>query len=209
MGESVEKYSLATYGKIIAVTRQMLLNDDLNAFSRLPVALGAQAANLESDAVWYQILKNANMNDGVALFHASHNNVGTGVIATAGVSAGREAMAKQKGLDGVAVLNLEPMLLLLPKALQTAAEQFRGQLYPATTSAVVPDSMTKLAIVAEPRLDLGVTFDGDTLAGSTLQWFFAVSHRIDAVQERERHAFGADLCIAALRVIVHDVVSFF
>jgi hypothetical protein len=183
MGEAVEKYRLATYGKIISITRQVLINDDLNAFGRIPVSLGVQAANLESDAVWYQLLKNAAMNDGVALFHATHANTGTGAISTASVSAGREAMSKQKGLDGVTVLNLEAAMFLVPKALVTAAEQFRGTLYPATTSSVVPDDLRKLGIISEPRLDLGVTFDGDTVAGSATQWYLAATPtQIDVVE---------------------------
>jgi hypothetical protein len=184
VGESVEKYRIATYGKIISITGRVLIDDDLNAFGRIPLALGAQAANLESDAVWYQILKNAAMNDSVALFHATHGNLGSALaIDVPGVSAGREAMAKQKGLDGKTVLNLEPQLLLVPKALQTTAEKFHGQLYPATTSAVVPDSMTKLAIVSEPRLDLGVTFDGDTVAGSATAWYLAATPtQIDTIE---------------------------
>jgi hypothetical protein len=183
LGEGVEKYKLATYGKIIPVTRQVLINDDLNAFSRIPVALGRQAATLESDAVWYQILKNAAMNDGIALFHATHGNLGSGAIAAAGVSAGREAMSKQKGLDGKTVLNLEPAMILVPVAKLTVAEQFRGTIYPATTSAVIPDSLSKLAIVSEARLDMGVTFDGDTVAGSTDVWYLAANPtQIDVVE---------------------------
>src|SRR5215211_4785866 len=38
MGEAVEKYTLATYGKIVSFSRRALVNDDLDAFARLPLA---------------------------------------------------------------------------------------------------------------------------------------------------------------------------
>ena len=52
MGESKETYQLATYGRIMALTRQTLINDDLDAFTRIPAAFGASAADLESDMVY-------------------------------------------------------------------------------------------------------------------------------------------------------------
>ena len=57
-----------------AITRKALVNDDLDAFARIPQKFGRMAKNLESDLVWYQILKNANMADGNALFSAAHRN---------------------------------------------------------------------------------------------------------------------------------------
>ena len=48
-GEAQEHYQVATYGKIIGITRQTLINDDLDAFTRIPQLFGRAAANLESD----------------------------------------------------------------------------------------------------------------------------------------------------------------
>ena len=52
MGEGREVYALLTYGRIIGITRQTLINDDLDAFTRIPSAFGASAADLESDLVY-------------------------------------------------------------------------------------------------------------------------------------------------------------
>jgi phage major head subunit gpT-like protein len=174
MSDTSEKYSVATYGKVVAITRQVLVNDDLDAFTRIPMAFGRQAANLESDTVWAIITANAAMADGVALFHATHKNLGTaGAISVATVGAGRVAMATQTGLDGVSLLNLDPTYLVVPKALETTAEQFRGQLYPATTGNIVPDSLKRLGIIAEPRLD----------AASTSNWYLAADPgQIDTIE---------------------------
>lgn len=66
-GEASTQYALATYGKIIAFSRQMLINDDLGAFTRVATSFGARAAQLEGDLVYAILLQNPAMSDGVAL----------------------------------------------------------------------------------------------------------------------------------------------
>ena len=51
-------YKLATYGEIVALTRKVIINDDLQAFTRVPALLGVAAACLESDTVWGIIISN-------------------------------------------------------------------------------------------------------------------------------------------------------
>lgn len=186
MNEGKESYSIATYGKVVGITRQVLVNDDLNAFSRIPVAFGVQAAQLESDLVWAQILANPTMGDSVALFHATHKNLMTAAaISTTSLSAGRALMALQTGLDGKTVLGLTPTYMVVPVALQTLAEQLRGQIYPAKNSDVLPDSLRNLVIIAEPRLDNGITRPdiGITVAGSASNWYLAGSPGIVDIVE--------------------------
>ena len=63
----------------VAITRQVLINDDLDAFTRIPAMYGNSIAQLESDVVWGIITSNPAMADGTALFHANHKNLaGTG-----------------------------------------------------------------------------------------------------------------------------------
>lgn len=78
MTEGVEQYALATYGRIVPITRVAIINDDLGAFDRLPMMLGRQAASLENSTVYGVLTANAAMNDTVALFHADHGNLMTG-----------------------------------------------------------------------------------------------------------------------------------
>src|SRR6185437_2447264 len=53
-----QNYSLATYGGVVALTRKPIINDDLQAFTRIPAILGVAAARLESDTVWAVITTN-------------------------------------------------------------------------------------------------------------------------------------------------------
>jgi hypothetical protein len=177
IAESKETYKLATYGRIVSITRQTIINDDLSAFTRIPAGFGVAAATLESDTVWGIITSNPAMGDGVTLFHANHANLNTGAgsaLALAGLGAGMAAMAKQKGLDGVTVLNVQPRYLVVPVALQlTAFQMIAPNLAPAKSADLVPDYIRALTPIAEPRLD----------AASTAAWYlFASPDQIDTVE---------------------------
>ncbi|MBY5562173.1 HK97 family phage prohead protease [Rhizobium leguminosarum] len=176
IGEGKEIYRLATYGKIISISRQVLINDDIDAFSRLPSAFGMQAAQLESDLAWGAILSNPIMGDGIPLFHANHRNVMTAAaIDIAPVAQGRALFAGQTGFEGRTILGLTPIYLIVPVALQTRAEQFLGHIYPANVADVVPDGLQRLSVIAEPRLDLGISRPDDDInvPASGAAWYLA------------------------------------
>ena len=141
LGESKESYRVKTYGRVVAITRQVLINDDLDAFTRIPAMYGNSIAQLESDVVWSIITSNPAMADGKSLFDVSHKNLaGTGTaLAVDAVGAGRAAMAKQTGLDKKTILNIRPAFLIVPAALELKAEQLVAQnIVPASSGDVVP-----------------------------------------------------------------------
>jgi hypothetical protein len=176
LGESKESYKVKTYGRVVAITRQTLINDDLDAFTRIPAMYGNSIAQLESDVVWGIITANPAMADGNALFHPTHKNLaGTGAaLDVSSVGAARAAMAKQTGLDKKTVLNVRPAFLIVPASLELKAEQLVAQnLVPAATSSVVPQSIRTLAPISEPRLD----------AASETAWYLAASpNQIDTIE---------------------------
>ncbi len=169
LGEAQESYRIETFGKVIGITRQVLINDDLDAFTRVPALFGTSAATLESDVVWGVFTGNPAMADGAALFHASHRNLaGSGAaLDVAGLAKARTAMAQQRGLDGRTLLNVRPSYLVVPSALELAAEQLLAQnIAPAKAADVVPASIRSLAVIAEPRLDP---------ASGAVPWFLVAS----------------------------------
>ncbi|HOT82583.1 MAG TPA: Mu-like prophage major head subunit gpT family protein [Candidatus Defluviicoccus seviourii] len=177
IGEGKERYRVETWGKVIGITRQVIINDDLDAFTRVPSLFGTAAATLESDVVWGIVTSNPNMADGVALFHASHKNLtGTGTaLDVANLGKARTAMAKQTGLDGKTVLNIRPAFLVIPSSLELTAEQMIAQnLVPATVANVVPASIRSLAVIAEPRLD--------PASGAVPWYLFASPSAIDTIE---------------------------
>ncbi|MBF0341829.1 MAG: peptidase U37 [Magnetococcales bacterium] len=176
LGEGKESYRVETYGKIISISRQVLVNDDLNAFTRIPQLFGVAAANLESDVVWGILTSNPNMGDGVALFHANHKNLAAAgtVISVASLGLARKTMAVQTGIDGLTTINVRPAFILVPAALEVTAEQLLAvNMIPAKSTDVVPQSLRTLTVIAEPRLD----------AVSSTAWFMSANPgQIDTVE---------------------------
>ena len=157
IGEGKESYQLATYGRIVSITRQTIINDDLNAFADMPARFGRAAADLESDIVWGIITGNAAMNDGVALFHADHGNLaGAGAIAVATLSAMRAAMRVQKSLDARPI-NVAAAYLLVPAALETVAQQYTSADFVSAKSSDINPFKSSLQVITEPRLDVAST----------------------------------------------------
>ncbi|MDA3970266.1 MAG: Mu-like prophage major head subunit gpT family protein [Desulfobulbaceae bacterium] len=121
-----EKYRVISKGRLVRLTRQMLINDDLRAFTRITSMFGAAARRMEADAVYGLITANPLMADGKNLFHADHNNLEATValqatINSGNLSAARTAMRKQKGMAGE-LLNIVPGFVLVPLEQETDSE---------------------------------------------------------------------------------------
>lgn len=172
VGEGKESYKLATYGRIIGITRQTLINDDLSAFANLPAQFGRAAANLESDIVWGIVTTNAALNDSIALFHANHGNLGAGAIGVTGLDAGRAAMRIQKSVDGQ-FINVMPSFLIVPAAKETLAQQYTSADFVSAKSSDINPFKSALQVLVEPRLD----------ANSTSVWYLAADPmNIDTIE---------------------------
>jgi Caudovirus prohead serine protease len=167
IGEGKEEYQLATYGRIFAITRQALINDDTDAFARVPTMFGRKARILESNLAWLQITSNPTMGDGNLLFSTAHANLATaaqlGPISVAALGYGRASMRNQTSLDGD-LMNLSAQYLLVPPSLETVADQYVTLIVPNIGSSVNP-FMGRLTVIAEPRLE----------AASSSAWYLAAS----------------------------------
>jgi hypothetical protein len=126
LAESSEKFRVITYGAKFAITREAIINDDLDALTRIPRVMGEGAARVIGDGVYGALIANAVMGDGLPLFSTQHNNlaVGQGGVPTVDKLAAAELlMSRQTDAFG-AKLNLQPTLYIAPVALRAASEQF-------------------------------------------------------------------------------------
>lgn len=142
------------YGKIIAITWEAIVNDDLGVFTRIPTALGAAAAQTESDAVWSLILGNANFTDGKPFFDASHGNVAAsgGAINATTLAAARASLRKQKSKAGQ-FLNVEPKYLVVGPDKELEAYQYTSSLYvPAKNSDINDPRNAQLTVIVDARI---------------------------------------------------------
>jgi hypothetical protein len=125
-GESREVFRIITKGKLFAITRQAIVNDDLNSITRVPKAFSWSAKNGLNADVYAALVANAVMGDGKALFHADHGNFveehSGAAPGIATLTAARLAMRTQTGLNGQ-TLNISPRFLIIPAALETTADE--------------------------------------------------------------------------------------
>jgi len=176
--EQAETIQLATYGKLFAITRQAIINDDLSAFTQIPARMGRAASRLVGDLAYGVITANPLLTDGVAFFAAGHNNLnlgGAAVISAASVAASRNGMALQTDASNSATgLNIRPSYLLTPLAIEDAATVLMAsETNPISVNSRVPNPVRNLAqVVSDPRLD----------ADSTTRWYMAASQVFDTIE---------------------------
>jgi len=154
--EAAESYSIDTFGKIIALSRKALVNDDLGAFNDLSGKLGMAAAEFENQTL-IDLLESGSgngptMSDTKALFHADHGNkAGSGAAPDeTTLSAARLAMRKQTGLSGRRI-NVQPKFLLVPPDLETTAEKLLATIQAAKADDVNPFG-GKFELLVDARL---------------------------------------------------------
>ncbi|WP_244149841.1 ClpP-like prohead protease/major capsid protein fusion protein [Xenorhabdus thuongxuanensis] len=154
LGDKGATIALATYGELFSITRQAIINDDMNMLTDVPMKLGRAAKATIGDLVYATLIDNPALSDGDALFGEAHNNLLSGTIDVDTISQGRQAMRRQK--DGERALNIRPAFMLVPTALETLAIQVvgSGSVKGADVNANIINPIRNLAeIIAEPRLD--------------------------------------------------------
>lgn len=213
--EAKESYRLATYARKFGVTRQVIVNDDLGAFTDAGRKMGQGAAATEAQLLVDILTANSGagptMSDGNPLFHSTHKNLATvpgtpwkgetppafeGLIA-----AGRLAMRKQVGLSGE-LIAVTPRYLIVPSAGETAAEKALAAFTPTRAEDVNP--FRNLTLVVEPRLpdDDAWYIAADPAEVDGLEWAYLegaegpqvdsrASFDVDGLEMRVRLDFGA------------------
>jgi len=172
--DGAETFQIRTYGKIISVTRQGIVNDDLSAFDRLPVMMGGACREKEASALVSVLTTNAALSDGGALFNSTavstpggHANLSTGTgsaLSATSLAAAVKSMRLQRGLDLETPINIEPIYLIVPAALEYTALQLVAMINPTSTTSVNPFA-GKLTVVVDPRLD--------SASGGTTAWYLS------------------------------------
>ena len=182
-------YSIDKYGAVFSVSWETVVNDDLDAISRIPAMHGNAARRKQNNVAYSVLFNNPLMNDGVALFgsHSSGTNL-SGASASPSVStlnAAFVAMMTQKGLNEDTIINAQPRFLIVPAALSaTAMQLLTSSADPLaggstttgnsnTNNIYGPNGSRGLQLIVEPLLD----------ANSTTAWYVAADNRsIDTLE---------------------------
>lgn len=193
MSDQKESYSIHKYGNMFTITWETVVNDDLDAISRIPAMQGAACRRLQNQAVYGVLTANATMADTGALFNATaqttaggHANLdtGTGAPSVTTLNAAFVKMMTKKGLRSDVILNIQPSFLIVPAALSATALQLLGSIAdPSVGGDTAGNSNTKniygpnadrpLKVVVDPLLD----------ANSSTAWYLAASNnQVDTVE---------------------------
>lgn len=172
---------LATYGKLFAISRQSIINDDLSAFTRIPRAMGRASSRVVGDLAYGVLTANAVLSDGIALFdgtdigttHGNLNIGGAAVITAVSFGQARQAMARQTDTNAQATgLNIRPKYLITPLSIEDVARVLMASEFnPSDTSSNnrAPNPVRGQAqVVTDPRLDT----DSDS------KWYVAADQAI-------------------------------
>ncbi len=147
MSESQEIVLLQTFARRIRVTRQMLVNDDLGAFTDFAAMIGRRVADFEN-ATAYALINLAN-GDGPTLLTGNapvfaaaaprSNKAAAGTpLDEANIAKGREAIMKQRTLDGLPISLGRSMRVLVGPALELPALKLTAAIAPAASANVNP-----------------------------------------------------------------------
>ncbi len=169
VGDRGESIALASYGQLLKISRQAIINDDLDILGKLPLRAGRAAKVTIGNLVYAILTGNPVMSDGVALFDAAHKNlaVTAAALSVASIGAGRAAMRVQKENEKGTALNITPRYLIVPAALELAAQQLIASAVDPTTGKGLAQNpiANSMAVITDARLD----------AGSATAWFMAAN----------------------------------
>ena len=133
LSEEAEAWNLESFGNKFILTREMLINDDLGAFTNMLGEFVEMAGSTANGRVYDLLRKQGDyasylMGDGVPIFDAGHGgNALTLALSPDALRIGRVVMRRQIGMDGSTPLNINPSYLLVPPELeQTALEMLNS-----------------------------------------------------------------------------------
>lgn len=148
-------------GRILEITPEVIVNDDLGGIVRVAAALGQAAGRTIEKDVFALFAKNSGagptMSDGKPLFHATHGNIGTAAApSVAAFDAARVAMAAQMDPAGNDYLDIAPTLWLGPMSLGGTARVInRSEYDPDTANKLQRPNMVQnlfADVIDTPRL---------------------------------------------------------
>ncbi len=136
LAEEEYKNKVSTKGAILQMSREMMVNDDLNAFGELVLEMGTMATDALEVAVIALLMSNQG-----SFFHADNGNLLTGagsVLSIAGVTDAVEAFDTLKDVNGRPIRVTPDRILVPPKLAKIGGDIFRFDTVNETTTTDKP-----------------------------------------------------------------------
>lgn len=120
-GDEKATYAATKRGGTETISLESIANDDVGLLRRIPLLLATAAGRTLYEFVYDFLATNAVIYDSVALFHATHANLGTAALDATSFAAARLAMKKQAELSSTKRLGITLRHLVIPSDLEEAA----------------------------------------------------------------------------------------
>lgn len=162
-------WKLLTYGQIISLTRQTIVNDNLGALTNIPQQLGVKAGLRQNALAWAVITANASAtfpgdSTATALFEASthlnYTSSGT-AISVDSLGVARKTLKAQTDLGGDKIEMGERFYLVVPVTKEQLARQYTSSAFMPTAQSSVNPWVGSFDVIASSELD----------ASSTTAWY--------------------------------------
>lgn len=153
--ETSATVKLDTYGRKFSLTRQAIINDDLNGFATIAAKMGNSAKVLINRMVYNALTGNTVLEDGIALFDVKHGNIAVTGAPLSVESLGKAvaAMRRQKQSGANRNLNIQPKYLIVPPELEVKAYQVtKSVVDPALNNDAVNPFMNRFEIVVDAEI---------------------------------------------------------
>ena len=150
-------FRVDSYAKILVITRQTMVNDDLGFLSDMAPMLGQAAGRSLNDLLWSTILGGQTAN----YFSSGNSNLATtsSALAVATLGAAVAAMRSQRDDQGFD-LNIQPAVLVVPPALELTARALLNSAEVLGTSGVSGNPVQGIVpnLLVEPRISNSTRF---------------------------------------------------
>jgi len=111
-------YRVAKYGLTVAITWEMIVNDDMKAFSDLMQQLVWSGLHSMNAYVWGWIVANPVIYTGNTLFNLNHNNLMTVALSIAALTTARAMMNRHLTPGGKPIAGITPKYCVIPPELE-------------------------------------------------------------------------------------------
>jgi hypothetical protein len=213
LSESKISGSISTFAKGISFSRQMLINDDLGAFSGIPAAWANSVIRLENKLFWDHFNNNTTLSTGKELFSDAHANIATvnvkekinenEPLSIEAISRARIKMMRQKSMGGEFQLNIVPdTLIVSPEQEMEALKLVSRDVHPTNMGDVNPYKGAFKVIVSPFLVDdkawylacskdkLGPAFQAVYLSGQRIFTDHRVDFNTDSLEYKVRCDLG-------------------
>lgn len=154
---------LETYAALLSLTRQMIIDDDLNAFTSIPREFGQLAFDTREMIGWQMLLNNL-----TTFFTSANGNLIDDPLSISGIAHAEQLFAEQTNANGMPILSQAKYLLVPPYLYPLARTLYTSMTVNETTETGIAKPVDNpYANMYEP---IEVPYMSQKFGGTNTQW---------------------------------------